>query len=51
MGDRGLWIPSTSTDQYAATLAAWFGVNASDLAEVLPNLTQLPCPALGFMAS
>lgn len=50
-GDRGLWIPSTSTDQYAATLAAWFGVTAADLAAVFPNLRNFPAPSLGFMAS
>ncbi len=49
-GDRGLWIPSTSTDQYAATLASWFGVSASDLSEVFPNLHNFAAPSLGFAA-
>ena len=49
-GDRGLWIPSTSTDQYAATLASWFGVSAGDLSEVFPNLSNFAAPSLGFMA-
>ena len=30
-GDRGNWIPTTSLDQYAATLGGWFGVSDADL--------------------
>jgi uncharacterized protein (DUF1501 family) len=39
-GDRGYWIPTTSTDQYGATLARWFG--APDLNAVFPNLGNFP---------
>jgi uncharacterized protein (DUF1501 family) len=35
---RGNWIPTTSLDQYAATLAQWFGV--SNLLQVFPNLSN-----------
>lgn len=35
---QGRLIPTTSVDQYAATLASWFGVSASDMLTVLPNL-------------
>ncbi len=35
---QGRLIPTTSVDQYAATLASWFGVSASDLRTVLPNI-------------
>lgn len=35
---QGRLIPSTSVDQYAATLARWFGVSDTDLLTVLPNL-------------
>jgi uncharacterized protein (DUF1501 family) len=36
--DSGRLIPTTSVDQYAATLAAWFGVAPGDLTTVMPNL-------------
>ena len=48
---RGRWIPSTSVDEYNATLATWFGVKASDLQVVLPNIGRFEKPDLGFMAS
>lgn len=32
------WIPTTSVDQYAATLLGWFGASDSQLDSVLPNL-------------
>jgi uncharacterized protein (DUF1501 family) len=48
---RGRWIPTTSVDEYAATLARWFGVIASDLPLVFPNLGRFAKPNLGFMAS
>ena len=35
---RGNWIPTTSLDQYGATLAQWFGVN--NLLGVFPNLSN-----------
>jgi len=35
---RGNWIPTTSLDQYGATLAQWFGV--SNLLDVFPNLSN-----------
>jgi uncharacterized protein (DUF1501 family) len=50
---QGRLLPSTSVDQYAATLARWFGVADAELASVLPNLGHFGGPSypvnLGFM--
>ena len=35
---QGRLLPSTSVDQYAATLAKWFGVAPVDMAKVLPKI-------------
>ena len=46
--NRGVWIPTTSIDQYGATLATWFGVDPTKLNTVFPNLgnfSGLPLPA------
>ena len=48
-GDRGLWIPTISTDEYSATLARWFGVSPANLPLVLPNIGRFARPNLGFM--
>jgi len=46
---QGRWIPTTSTDQYAATLARWFGVSPADLSAVLPNVGRFATDDLGFL--
>jgi uncharacterized protein (DUF1501 family) len=50
---EGRWIPTTSVDQYAATLAQWLGASGTALGAVLPNLqtfTAAGWPAdLGFL--
>jgi uncharacterized protein (DUF1501 family) len=46
---RGRWIPTSSVDEYAATLATWFGVSASNLPVVLPNIGRFATSNLGFM--
>lgn len=35
---QGRWIPTTSVDQYAATMLGWFGATEAQLDAVLPNL-------------
>lgn len=49
-GSRGTLIPSTSTDQYGASLAAWMGVPAAQLPTVFPNLTHFAAPTLPMMS-
>ena len=50
---QGRLLPSTSVDQYAATLARWFGVADGELAGILPNLARFGGSGyptnLGFM--
>ncbi len=45
----GSLIPTTSVDQYAATLGAWFGVGTSDLNTIFPNLRNFSSANLGFV--
>lgn len=47
---RGRWIPTTSVEQYAATLATWYGVSTADLSAVFPLIGRFPSANLGFMA-
>lgn len=46
---RGRWIPTASVDQYAATLADWYGLAQSDRPLVFPNLGNFSPQTLGFM--
>jgi uncharacterized protein (DUF1501 family) len=45
----GRWIPTTSVDQFAATMAKWFGVSPSQMSQVFPNLSRFDNADLGFM--
>jgi uncharacterized protein (DUF1501 family) len=46
---QGRLLPSTSVDQFAATLARWFGCNTSELPGILPNVGNFPNTSLGFV--
>lgn len=48
--EDGRWIPSTSVDEFSATIARWFGVSPSDMATVFPNIGRFANPNLGFLA-
>lgn len=46
---RGRWIPTTSVEQYAATLATWYGLSTADLSAVFPLIGRFPTANLGFL--
>jgi uncharacterized protein (DUF1501 family) len=46
---RGRWIPTTSIDQYGATLCSWFGIPDSALTTVFPNFANFGSQKLGFL--
>jgi uncharacterized protein (DUF1501 family) len=47
---QGRWIPTSSVDQYAATLLGWMGASDSQLNTVLPNLPNFGSARnLGFV--
>lgn len=48
---RGRWIPSVSVDQYASTLALWYGLPLSDLASIFPNIGRFTTADLGFLSA
>ena len=48
--NRGRWIPTVAVEQYAATLASWYGVPAADLPLVFPNIGRFDGATLPFMA-
>jgi uncharacterized protein (DUF1501 family) len=47
---RGRLVPTTSVDQFGATLATWFGVSAANLPLVMPNIGNYSLRNLGFLA-
>jgi uncharacterized protein (DUF1501 family) len=42
-------IPTTSVDQYIATLGSWFGTSAGDLSTIFPNLANFTTKNIGFV--
>ena len=48
-GARGRWIPTASVEQYAATLARWFGLPEANFPAVFPNIGNFQSTNLGFM--
>jgi uncharacterized protein (DUF1501 family) len=48
-GSQGRFIPTISVDQYAATLARWYGLPAGDVATVFPNIGHFDTADLGFL--
>jgi uncharacterized protein (DUF1501 family) len=47
---EGRWIPTISVDQYGATLARWFGADATSVAAVFPNLAAFAPADLGLFS-
>lgn len=46
----GSFIPTLATDQYAATLASWFGVDDTDLSSITPHIGNFTSRNLGFLS-
>jgi uncharacterized protein (DUF1501 family) len=44
----GGWVPTTSREEYLASLASWAGMSNSDIASAFPQLAS--AASLGFMA-
>lgn len=48
-GSRGALIPSTSLEQFGATLGRWFGLDTAAVATAFPGLAAFAPQDLGFM--
>jgi uncharacterized protein (DUF1501 family) len=46
---QGRLLPTTSVDQFAATLASWFGVSGTELGLVVPNIANYSLKNVGFV--
>jgi uncharacterized protein (DUF1501 family) len=47
--NRGTLIPTTSVDQYGATMAQWFGVGQGSLPAIFPNIGNFTSNNLGIL--
>jgi len=47
--DAGRMVPSIAVDQYSATLLNWFGMSATEINSIAPNLANFPVTDLGFV--
>jgi uncharacterized protein (DUF1501 family) len=45
----GSLLPTLSVDQYGATLASWFGLSATQINDVFPNIANFSNRNIGFM--
>jgi uncharacterized protein (DUF1501 family) len=48
-GRTGIWRPTITKDQYAASLANWFGVSHGKLGQLLPNWDASRSPVINFV--
>ena len=46
---QGRLLPTTSVDQFAATMARWFGVSDSELSLVVPGIGNFGSRTMGFL--
>ncbi len=46
---QGRLLPTTAIDQFAATLARWFGCSPAELPGILPNVGNFTTTDLGFL--
>ena len=46
---RGTMVPTTSVDQYSATMAEWFGVTPANINSIFPYVANFPTANLGFL--
>jgi uncharacterized protein (DUF1501 family) len=46
---RGTLVPTTSVDQYSATMAEWFGVTPANISSIFPYVANFPTANLGFL--
>ncbi|MBB6143361.1 uncharacterized protein (DUF1501 family) [Silvibacterium bohemicum] len=45
---QGVWIPTIATQQVAANVATWLGLNSSQIASIFPNLASFSATPVSF---